>query len=116
MNAEQMQKWKAIREKGRKAYLLKRTLLWGTIWSFVVIGRSELRSRFYARQIAKMTMDAIFGQDRNSPAESPIVYYLTSYYDEAIECFLLAWFVALAIWTYKEQYYSAYISPKASDY
>lgn len=116
MNAEQMQKWNAIREKGKRSYLLKRTLLWGTILSFVAICRSELESRLYARQIAKMTMDAIFGQDRNSPAENPIINFITSHSGEALACFLLAGFVALAIWTYKEQRYCAYRMTKTSDY
>jgi hypothetical protein len=116
MNAEQITKWNAIREKGQRSYLLKRTLLWGTIWSFVVIGKSELISQLYARRMAKMTIAAIFGKDWSPSPESPIVYYITSYYGEVLECFLLAGFVALAIWTYKERYYSAYRMTKASDY
>lgn len=107
MNAEQIQKWTAIREKGKRSYLLKRTLLWGTILSFLAIGHSELQSRLYARQIAKMFLDSIFGKDWNPSTESPLVYYLTSYYDEAYQCFLLAGFVALAVWTYREQSYAA---------
>jgi hypothetical protein len=124
MNAEQITKWSAIREKGQRSYLLKRTLLWGTILSFVEIGQSELDHRLYSKlehrlymeQMVDITMQAIFGKDYNSSPESPIVYNFTSYSGEVIECFLLAWFVALAVWTYKEQYYCAYRMTKASDY
>jgi hypothetical protein len=106
MNVQQIEKWKTVRAKGRKRYLLKRTLLWGTIWSVIVIGQEELRSRLYARQVAHITMDAIFGKDWNANPENPVIDFITSYYGQAIECFLLAGVIALAVWTYKEQIYS----------
>lgn len=110
MTAEQIEKWETVRAKGRKRYLLKRILLWGTLWSVIVICQEELQSRLYARQVAHITMDAIFGKDWNANPENPVIDFITSYYGQAIECFLMAGFIALAVWTYKEQIYSRRIA------
>jgi hypothetical protein len=114
MNIEQIKKWNAIREKGRTSYLLKRTLLWGTILSFLEICRSELLSYLYARRLAKITVNMIFGSNGVETPVNPVTDFLTSHFSDVSNCLLLAGCIALAVWTYKEQSYYASITPEAN--
>lgn len=116
MNAEQMQKWRAIREQGQSNYLLKMTLLWGTILSLLEIARYL----FLKIVVTKPMLDSLFfarhGKERVVDQEEMIYRFIISEGLAVVGCFLLAGFVALAIWTYKEQYYFTNRMPKANDY
>ena len=106
MNAQQMQNWETTRALGRRSYLLKRTLLWGTPLSFMAICHSELIRFLYINRITDVIFYSWFPEERNA-VKNPIVDFITTYSDDALECFLLAGFIALAVWTYKEQRYAA---------
>jgi len=114
MNTEQMQTWDAVREKERTNFLVKRTLLWGTILSFLAICRSELLGYLYSRRLAKMTVDMIFGADGIETAVDPVTDFITSHISDVSKCFLLAVCIALAVWAHKEQRYHPSIAPEAS--
>lgn len=112
MNAEQMQKWRAIREKGQSSYLLKRTLLWGTILSVVEIARYL----FMNFAVKKPMLDSLFfaghGKERVVDQEEMVIRFIISESLAVVGCFLLAGFIALAIWTYKEQSYAKNVAAK----
>jgi hypothetical protein len=107
MNPQQMQKWEAIRAQGRRSYLLKRTLLWGTILSFAAIAQSAFSRFIFAKPIADTIFYAIFAKEHIADKEKMMDRFITSELSEVFGCFLVTGFIALAVWTYKEQRYAA---------
>lgn len=115
MNAEQMQKWSAIREKGLSGFLLKRILLWGTTLSLVEIAYSTFIKITFARPMVNSLFYAIFSKERVVEKEHPITDFFLDHHSGMLKCFLLAGFIALAVWTYKEQRYHSSAMPEAKE-
>jgi hypothetical protein len=114
MNAEQMQKWGAVREKGLSGFLLKRILLWGTTLSLVEIANSTLHT-ILTRPMVESTIYAIFSKPGLAEDENPITDFILDHHLGVLKCFLLAGFIALAVWTYKEQSYHSSAAPEAKE-
>jgi hypothetical protein len=113
MNAEQIQKWSAIREKGRTNYLLKKTLRWGAIFSLVEIIRLAFIKFTIAKPIVDSLFYAIFARERTIDTEDMMVRFIANQFFHVFDCFLLAGVLALAVWTYKEQSYYSSITAEA---
>lgn len=113
MNAEQMKRWNMIRQKGRQSYLITRTLRWGAILSLAEIAKSTFIRLKLVRPIMDSTFYAIFPKARPVDDENFIVRFITNEFFGVIGCFLLAGFIAVAVWTYKEQSYYASITSEA---
>jgi hypothetical protein len=105
MNAEQMQKWGAIRQKGRESFLLKRTLLWGMVLSLAEIAFSSFTRFIIATPIVNTFYYATHSKERTVDTETVMTRFIINEFFGVIGCFLLAGFIALAVWTYKEQSY-----------
>jgi hypothetical protein len=110
MHPEQLQKWDAVRNRGFSRFLLTRTLLWGSLLGLAAITSSIIQG-ILAEPLRVSIMYALFSKERlteksNSIADS-IVNFWADYHGDMVRCFLLAGFVALAIWTYKEESYHA---------
>ncbi len=112
MNTQQIKKWNAISEKGQSNYLLKRTLLWGSILSLLEIARYL----FLKFVVTKPMIDSLFfarhAKERVVDQEEMVYRFILSESLAVVGCFLLAGCVALAIWTYKEQSYSKDVATK----
>ena len=113
MNAEQMQKWSAVRQEGRTNYLRKRTLIWGIMLSVAKIAFSYFTRFYIATPIVNTFYFAVHAKERTINAEDVMARFITNGFFDAMGCFVLAGFVALAIWTYKEQSYCASITSEA---
>ena|ERR1051325_566070 len=104
MNARQLEKWERIRTKGRQRYLLEQTLFWGSLLSVAEITRAAFHF-VIARLILDTTFQAIHLSENRTDQESVVVRFITSEIIDVGGCFLLAGFIALAVWTYREQLY-----------
>jgi hypothetical protein len=113
MNAEQMQKWSVLRQEGRTSYLRKRTLIWGMMLSVAKIAFSYFTKFLVAAPIVNTLYFAVYSKERTINAEDAMVRFITNGFFDAIGCFVLAGFIALAVWTYKEQNYQASITFEA---
>jgi hypothetical protein len=106
MSPKQMQKWSVIRSGGRKDYLLTRTLRWGALLSLAEIVYSA-----FVKVITTPMVDALFYATFSKPrvvdTEELMVRFVGRQIFQVMDCFLLAGFLALAVWTYKEQSYGA---------
>jgi hypothetical protein len=113
MNAEQRQKWGILRAKGLSAFLLKRILLWGTPLSLVEIAISTFIKITLAKPMADSLFNAVFSKERFVNNENPVTDFILDHHLGVLRCFLLAGFIAFAVWTYKEQSYhsSATVEP-----
>jgi hypothetical protein len=114
MNARQIQKWTVIREQGRKSYVVKRALLWGTVfslWNALLLYaiRFYIGPPLFVRQFR-----SLLGYDP-SPRDTHIE--LQKFFLETVEtagiCLLLAAFLAFTVWTIKEREYR---SPQPSQH
>jgi hypothetical protein len=114
MNPKQMRKWSVIRSGGRKDYLLTRTLRWGALLSLAEIVYSA-----FVKVITTPMVDALFYATFSKPrvvdTEELLVRFVGNQIFRVMDCFLLAGFLALAVWTYKEQHYHAPASFEAKE-
>jgi hypothetical protein len=95
MTEKQMQKWVIIRQKGQTSYLVKRTLLWGTLLSIVKMAGSF----FFTYFISAPAFSFIFGKEYTFYVEDIVM----DLFLKGIGCYLLAGVIALAVWTFKER-------------
>jgi hypothetical protein len=82
----------------------------GAILSLAEIAYSTFITYVIARPIADSFFNVIFAKKHIFDHERSIVRFITNEFFSVIGCFLLAGFVALALWTYKEQRYYAAIT------